>query len=111
MNPARSTLLLLALWPLLLITDISEAQSDSQDGASRPNILFAIADDASWPHMSAYGTSWVETPAFDRAAEGGVIFTRAYTPNPKRAPSRCIFLPGRTSWQLTDSGKHWRYFP
>src|SRR5690625_1595566 len=111
MNPARSTLLLLALWPLLLITDISEAQSDSQDGASRPNILFAIADDASWPHMSAYGTEWVQTPAFDRVADGGVLFTRAYTPNPKCAPSRSIILTGRNSWQLKDAANHWPYFP
>ena len=35
----------------------------------RPNILFAIADDASYPHMSAYGVDWVETPSFDRVAK------------------------------------------
>ena len=35
----------------------------------RPNILFAIADDASWPHMSAYGCKFVSTPAFDRVAK------------------------------------------
>ena len=27
--------------------------------AGRPNILFAIADDASYPYMGAYGTNWV----------------------------------------------------
>jgi hypothetical protein len=25
----------------------------------RPNILFAISDDQSFPHASAYGTDWV----------------------------------------------------
>ena len=34
--------------------------------ASRPNILFAIADDASHLHFGAYGADWVETPSFDR---------------------------------------------
>lgn len=31
------------------------------------NILFCIADDAE--HMSAYGTPWIHTPAFDRMWE------------------------------------------
>ncbi|MEK6236477.1 MAG: sulfatase-like hydrolase/transferase, partial [Planctomycetales bacterium] len=52
----------------------------------RPNILFAIADDASYPHMGAYGCEWVKTPAFDRVANQGLLFTRAYTPNAKCAP-------------------------
>ena len=47
-----------------------------------PNVLFAIADD--WGlHAGAYGTPWVQTPAFDRVAKGGLLFTRAYTPNAK----------------------------
>ena len=45
----------------------------------RPNVLFCIMDDASWPHMSAYGCSWVKTPAFDRLAEEGILFRNAYT--------------------------------
>ena len=32
--------------------------------AERPNILFCIADDASYPHMGAYGTKWVKTTGF-----------------------------------------------
>ena len=31
--------------------------------------LFAIADDWSWLHAGAYGTKWVNTPAFDRVAQ------------------------------------------
>ena len=40
-------------------------------GDKRPNILFAISDDQSFPHTSAYGTEWVKTPAFDRVAKSG----------------------------------------
>ena len=76
-----------------------------------PNILFAIADDVSYPHMGAYGTSWVSTPAFDRVAREGVLFNRAYTPNAKCAPSRSIILTGRHSWQLGAAANHWPYFP
>ena len=47
----------------------------------------AIADDISYPHMGAYGTSWVSTPAFDRVAREGVLFNRAYTPNAIQVPA------------------------
>ncbi|UCD48790.1 MAG: sulfatase [Phycisphaerales bacterium] len=77
----------------------------------RPNILFCIADDASWVHMGAYGCSWVQTPGFDRVAREGVLSTNAYTPNAKCAPSRSCILTGRNSWQLEAAANHWCYFP
>lgn len=84
----------------------------SLSGASgRPNILFAIADDWSFGHAGAYGCSWVETPHFDRLAEEGILFTRAYTPNAKCAPSRATILTGRYSWQLEEAGNHMALFP
>lgn len=79
--------------------------------AERPNILFAVADDASYPHMSAYGCDWIETPAFDRVAEEGVLFNRAYTPNAKCAPSRSCVITGRNPWQLGTAVNHVAKFP
>lgn len=79
--------------------------------AERPNILFAIADDASYPHMGAYGTDWIETPAFDRVAREGIRFDRAYTPNAKCAPSRSCIITGRNSWQLGTGMGHVAPFP
>ena len=61
--------------------------------------------------MSAYGTSWVSTPAFDRVAREGVLFSRAFTPNAKCSPSRSIILTGRHSWQLGAAANHWPVFP
>jgi N-sulfoglucosamine sulfohydrolase len=80
-------------------------------GAARPNILFCIADDASFPHMGAYGCSWAATPGFDRVAREGILFNRAYTPNAKCAPSRACILTGRNSWQLEEAANHYCYFP
>ena len=77
----------------------------------KPNILFAIADDASFQHMSAYGCSWVQTPGFDRVAREGILFMNAYTPNAKCAPSRAIILTGRNSWQLEEAANHDADFP
>ncbi|MCQ0110051.1 sulfatase [Zhouia amylolytica] len=76
-----------------------------------PNILFAIMDDATYKHMSAYGCTWVHTPNFDRVANNGILFNRAYTPNAKCGPSRANILTGRNSWQLEEAGNHWAYFP
>lgn len=76
----------------------------------KPNILFCIMDDAS-VHMGAYGYKWVNTPAFDRLASEGVLFTNAYTPNAKCAPSRSAILTGRNSWQLEEAANHVLNFP
>lgn len=97
--------LLAALAAALLPACISSAADPA-----RPNILFAIADDWS-PHAGAYGTPWVKTPAFDRVAREGLLFTRAYTPNAKCAPSRACILTGRNSWQLKEAANHVCYFP
>ncbi len=78
---------------------------------TRPNILFCIADDATYKHMGAYGCDWVNTPAFDKIAQQGLLFTNAYTPNAKCAPSRSCIVTGRNSWQLEEAGNHWSYFP
>ena len=62
--------------------------NDQAANRNRPNILLAIADDWSFGHASAYGCPWVNTPGFDRIAREGLLFTHAYTPNAKCAPSR-----------------------
>lgn len=77
----------------------------------RPNILFAIADDQSFPHTSAYGCKWVNTPTFDRVAKQGLLFMNCYTPNAKCAPSRSAIVTGRNSWQLEEAGNHVCFFP
>lgn len=49
----------------------SEGVSEAQ---RRPNILFAIADDQSFPHVSALGSNTFRTPFFDEVAAKGVMF-------------------------------------
>jgi arylsulfatase A-like enzyme len=75
-----------------------------------PNILFAVADDWS-VHAGAYGTPWIKTPAFDRVAREGILFTHAYTPTAKCAPSRSCIITGRNPWQLKEAANHVCYFP
>lgn len=99
------------LLALLFLLCVPGCIAPEAEEINPPNILFAIADDVSYPHMGAYGTEWVRTPAFDRVAREGLLFERAYTPNAKCAPSRSIILTGRNSWQLEEAANHWPYFP
>jgi uncharacterized sulfatase len=77
----------------------------------RPNILFAIADDQSFPHTSISGDPVVKTPAFDRIAQNGVLFRQAYSLSPGCAPSRAGLLTGRYPWQIAEAGTHASLFP
>jgi N-sulfoglucosamine sulfohydrolase len=106
----RGLLVLLLVGVSLMLATIPVAAA-RQAPLPRPNILFAIADDWGYGHASAYGSRFVKTPAFDRVAREGVLFTRAFTPNAKCAPSRAIILTGRNSWQLEDAANHIPYFP
>ncbi len=104
----------LNVFSLLLITAGSSIPNPgcAQVGQeSKPNILFCIADDATWMHMGAYGCRWVKTPNFDRVAKNGLLFTHAYTPNAKCAPSRASILTGRNSWQMEAAANHNCFFP
>lgn len=85
---------------------ISCNSEKSNETQKRPNILFALADDISYPHMGAYGADWVKTPAFDRVASEGILFSNAYVPNSKCSPSRASILTGRNSWQLEQGANH-----
>ncbi len=77
----------------------------------RPNILLAISDDQSWPHASAYGSSFVNTPAFDRVADEGVLFHSAFAPAPQCSPTRASILTGRNPWQNGDAAVHGTSIP
>ncbi len=73
---------------------------------SRPNILFAFADD--WGcHASAYRSlhgeqslsAVIQTPNFDRVAREGVLFTRAHVTAPSGTPCRSSLLSGQYFWR------------
>ena len=97
----------IAVAALLLLTGNGPAQTRQ----ARPNILFVIADDWSYPHAGAYGDRTVATPAFDRVAREGVLFHRAFTAAPSCTPSRAAILTGRPPHQLAEGGNLWSFLP
>jgi len=78
----------------------------SESGLSlrtRPNILFCISDDQSWSHVGAMGDPVVKTPAFDRVAREGILFTHAFCDAPSCGPSRSAILTGQHIWRLEEA--------
>lgn len=101
---------LLFLCGLIPLTSLIPKE-DAPVRQRRPNILFAIADDHSFPHASAYGSRMFRTPSFDRVASSGVLFYNAFVAAPQCSPSRAAILTGKNIWQLEEAGTHSSYFP
>jgi arylsulfatase A-like enzyme len=68
----------------------------------RPNIVFCMADDWSWPHAGILGDPVVKTPHFDRIARQGVLFKNAFVSTPSCTPSRLSILTGQHHWRLKE---------
>jgi N-sulfoglucosamine sulfohydrolase len=87
------------LWPGVFVeTSLSAEPRPS----GRPNVLFIIADDHSWPHTGAYGDTIVKTPAFDSLARQGVLFNYAYSAAASCTISRNAILTGQQPWRLEE---------
>ena len=73
----------------------------SASAATRPNIIFILADDLGWGDLSCYGRPDFRTPNLDRLAKEGVRFTNAYSAAPVCTPTRVGFHTGRYPARLT----------
>ena len=61
----------------------------------KPNILWICTDQQRYDTLSVLGNRYIRTPALDRLAEQGVVFTHAFAQSPVCTPSRASFLTGR----------------
>ncbi|MCA9181042.1 MAG: sulfatase-like hydrolase/transferase, partial [Planctomycetales bacterium] len=73
---------------------------------SRPNILFAFADDwgrqaSIYAQIDGAGTihDAVQTPNFDRVAHEGVLFNNAFVNAPSCTPCRSSLVSGQYFWR------------
>ncbi len=60
----------------------------------KPNILLITVDQMRADCLSILGHPAVETPYLDQLAEGGVLFSNAYTATPSCIPARAALLTG-----------------
>ena len=101
MSLTRRTVALLFLLGVAANTSVL-----AEEGAKRPNILFAFADD--WGrYAGAYGkldgpgtiNDVVQTPNFDRVAREGVLVRSAFVSAPSCTPCRSALVSGQHFWR------------
>ena len=70
------------------------------DEASKPNIVYILADDLGYGDIGCYNpASKIPTPNIDRLAMEGVRFTDAHSPSAVCTPTRYALLTGRYAWR------------
>lgn len=63
----------------------------------KPNILFLLSDDHSYPYLGCYGNQDVRTPNLDRFAAQGLRCDRMFVGCPQCVPSRASLMTGRSA--------------
>lgn len=100
---------------VLLVALVIDAQPVNADQATRPNIVFILADDLGWRDLSNEGSTFYESPRIDSIAAAGMKFTRGYATCQVCSPSRASILTGKyptkhgiTTWIGDRAGVAWR---
>jgi N-sulfoglucosamine sulfohydrolase len=91
---------------LLLAGTLAATAADT-----RPNVLYCLADDWSWPHAGVYGDRVIRTPTFDRVAREGVRFNYCFSAAPSCTPSRAAMLTGQYPHRLEQGSCLWGFLP
>lgn len=63
--------------------------------ATRPNLIFILADDLGYGELGCYGQQVIQTPRIDRMAAEGMRFTHFYAGATVCAPSRSVLMTGQ----------------
>jgi arylsulfatase A len=63
--------------------------------ASKPNVVFILADDLGYGDLGCFGQTKIRTPNLDRMAAEGMRFTQAYAGTTVCAPSRSALMTGQ----------------
>jgi uncharacterized sulfatase len=69
--------------------------SAAQRPATKPNLVFILADDLGYGDVGSYGQQQIKTPNIDRLAAEGMRFTNFYAGSTVCAPSRCVLMTGK----------------
>jgi arylsulfatase A-like enzyme len=108
-NKAESVISIFCLVISLAACDGETEEPRQSDGhasedASRPNIIFILADDLGYGHLGSYGQVDIETPELDELARNGLRYTQAYAGSTVCAPSRSVLMTGQHTGHTTVRG-------
>ncbi|RED47814.1 arylsulfatase [Seonamhaeicola aphaedonensis] len=72
--------------------------------ASKPNIIFILADDLGYGDVGFNGQDKIKTPNIDKLAANGMVFTNHYTGSTVCGPSRAVLMTGKHTGHATVRG-------
>jgi arylsulfatase A-like enzyme len=73
--------------------------------ASRPNIVFIVADDLGYADLGCYGGRAPVSPVLDSLAVGGMKFTQGYANSPVCSPTRFALMTARYQYRLRGAAE------
>ena len=77
---------------------------DKMPQATKPNIIFIMADDLGYGDLESYGQKEIKTPNLNKLARQGIQFSDCYAGSPVCAPSRSVLMTGRHTGHTTIRG-------
>ena len=80
----------------------------SQTTDSKPNILWIVANDLS-TDLGCYGNEMVHTPALDKLASEGILYSNFYTVGTVCSPSRSAFITGMYAVSINSHNQFTKY--
>ncbi|TKG97252.1 arylsulfatase [Puteibacter caeruleilacunae] len=99
MNYSKKSLLL-ALPALGMLGSCNTApKKEAVKENVKPNVVVIYLDDLGYGDVSAYGATELQTPNFDKLANGGVRFTSGHATSATCTPSRYGLLTGTYPWR------------
>ncbi len=96
-----------SLWCTFLVLIVSRIMSPALKAApATPNVLLVTIDTLRPDRLGCYGSPYLKTPAIDRVASAGVLFSRAFAHTPLTLPSHANILLGTVPLQhgVHDNG-------
>ncbi len=89
-----------SLGPALMLAASTAALAEGPPRASRPNVVYILADDLGYGDVKRLNPSGkIATPVLDRLASEGVTFTDAHSGSAVCSPTRYGLLTGRYAWR------------
>src|ERR1700761_1715552 len=80
---------------------VRRAAAQAANQATKPNIVFMLADDLGYADVSCYGQQDYTTPNIDRLALQGVRFAKGDANSAVSAATRTGLITGRYQYRLT----------
>lgn len=97
MMPPKLSLIRAAFGVAALLCAGPLTLSAAKSASTKPNVLFLLSDDHSYPYLGAYGNPDVRTPNLDQLAAEGLRADRAFVTSPSCVPSRASLMSGRST--------------